>query len=504
MSPNFPTDINRFRAALQIISEFEQTPAAQKWTYRGFHIWPIAKYVFVKQMIFAMNSVDGTSKRLASYPRHAEKMRAKTGLSALFAKPTDPSTSISALPVDLMGRHDYWCFGSGSGFVELNGSMANQHHHALRVALFEAGHSSLGLYSGFDPASLPRQAAYGPDISLDPFIPTIPKAALVPSLTRAHFKKHMKNVDTVVAATGHADIEVFSIIDTFVGRVHYMVSCFSQIMKTARPKAVFMINYASVYGWALAHVCRQQAVDFVDIQHGLQGRFNGSYFFEKTPQSDWSILPKLHLCWSRSDAELYSGQHPDRTTAVVGPTWFQIADFMQPAIESAKKRLASYRERGKPLVLFAGQFPQDILVAKRLREAGLNVLFRGHPLRRGEAEDLVDAAVVDDLGCAFAADAPLPALLDGVDGIVTGHSAVLLEACIKNVPSLATGEFASLLHDDYKNETEGLLTVRIAQQVEDKVAVVLEWAQSIGSERRSRVVERASYLEALRDLQIRL
>lgn len=504
MTSESSVNTDRFLKAFEIISGFEKGYAAQDWQYNGFHVWPIAKYVLVKQMMFAMARGHTPSSRLASYPRHARKRRLRTGLPALFKSPVNHANSISALPTELMERHNYWCLGTGSGFVDLNGSMVSQHHHALRTALLGKGHLSLGLYSGFDPGRLPAHADYGPQASLDPFIASVPEAALVPRQAETYLRRHFNGLDTVIKAAGHTGIELFSLIDTLVGRVDFTISCFSEVLKTTQPKAVFTSNYASFYGWAMAYLCRKHAIHFVDVQHGVQGRFNGSYFYERTPETDWSILPGAHLCWSRSDADLFLGHHPDRAASVVGPTWFQFAEFLKNQTETTKKSIARFRNRGGPLVLFAGQNAEDILIAKRLHDEGLNILFRAHPLRRGESEQLVSATDVAALGCSLAADAPLPHLLDAIDGVVTGHSAVLLEGCLKGVSCLATGEFARFLRADYEKETDGLLTVEPAVQMNEKVSVILRWAKSIDCGRPRKAAAMRSFSDALEDLIVPL
>ncbi len=497
-------NIDPFLDAIEKITEFELQSGVTNWRYRDFEVWPIVKYVLVKQMIFAMNRGYTPSDRYKRYPKFAKRFRRAQGISALFQKKPDVSVSNHTLPTELLRSYQYWCLGSGSGFYDLNGIKVSQHHHALRVALMEKGHQSLGLYSGFDPEKLPIEAEYGPQASLDHFIKSVGKTAQVPSLSRAYLRKHFKELDAVIATTGHGEIELFAFVDTIIGRTDYTIACFSEIFRAARPTAIFTSNYASFYGWALAHTCRRHGIDLVDIQHGIEGRFNGSYYFSRTPEDDWAILPTSHLCWSKSDAELFLRQHSERKAAVVGPTWHQFVKFLPKQVESTKRDLSAFRSDNRPLVLFAAQQAEDVLVAKRLHQAGLIVLFRSHPLRREETEKLAEPDELVALGYTLASETPLPKLLDTVDGVLTGYSAVVLEACLKGVPVLATGSYASLLESDYKRELNGLLTVRPAANEDEKISVALEWASQIDCEKPREESATASFADALHELGIPL
>ncbi len=479
MPPATGPDIDLFVEAITKIEEFETQNVVTRWRHRGFHVWPVVKYVIVKQIIFAMSRNYASSDRLSTYPGFARRQRLETGFLGIFEKQPDNSQSIEALQVELLKDHDYWFFGSGTGFYDLSGKKVSQHHHALRVALMRNNHRSIGLYSGFDPDAMPGQTEYGPNISLDPFIKSVAPTARVPILSQAFLRKHFRSLDSVLDVTGHKEEELFAFADMFVGRLDYAITCFSDIFETARPKAIFTSNFASYYGWALAHVCRRHRIPFVDIQHGFEGRFNGSYYFKRRPRKDWSVFPTAHLCWSQSDAENFSTQHSSRKSAVIGPTWEQFLRFLPQQVNDTNKYFEDYKAPNKPLILFAGQQPEDILLAKDLRRAGLNILFRGHPTRNEESAKFVDESELSALGCKVATETPLPRLLDAVDGVVTGYSAVILEACLKGIPVLATSSYAGLLEQDYEREFDGLLTVKQAHSADEDLAAIIEWVRQI-------------------------
>ncbi len=503
MPPIFDKNLELFISAIEKIEDFEKQGVVTRWRYRGFHVWPIVKYVIVKQMVFAMNRNYSSSDRYKRYPNFAKRNRLRPAYSRLLSrKPADSLRSVDTLPIEQLKNHKYWCLGSGSGFYDLDGEKASQHHHALRVALMENGHRSIGLYSGFDPDTMPARSEYGPHASLDPFIKNVALTARVPKLSHAFLYKHFKSLESVVSLTGHGDTELCAFVDTVIGRVDHAANCFTYLFRSMRPDAIITSNYASFYGWALAHVCRLYDIPYIDIQHGIEGRFNGSYYFKNTPKMDWSTCPTAHMCWTESDAESFRRQNAKRRAAVVGPTWEQFAKFLPDQSDRNRRTLSDFQSRNGPLVLFAAQQAGDILLAQKLHQSGLNILFRCHPLRKDETEKLVDATQLAALGCSLAFETPLPSLLDAVDGVITGYSAVILEACLKGVAVLATGSYASLLEADYARELDGLLTIKSGIAGDEKMYAVLEWARRIERESSRKVQSRKSYSDALEALGI--
>ena len=69
-------------------------------------------------------------------------------------------------------------------------------------------------------------------------------------------------------------------------------------------------------------------IPFVDIQHGIQGRFQGSYYWKCTPAGDWSTVPPHLLCWTESDKALFKSGHRGRSAHNVGPSWFRLQNFL--------------------------------------------------------------------------------------------------------------------------------------------------------------------------------
>ena len=468
-----------FLKAMAYLSEFEASGFATTWKHEGFHVWPIVKYVLVKQLIKAMNSGYRPTDTFHTHPRFVGRRQPFKGLKGRLRARAEYSGTRKLLPLSDLHEYPIWCFGSASGLAWLEDIPVSQHHHALRVALWEKGIPSVGLYSATQGADFSHKPRYGVDHSLDAFIHSTVKTARVKAVVTPYLDAHFAQVDDVVMTTGHPKPALMAFIDLMIGRTAHVIKSLSPIFRARSPKAVFTSNYASFYGWALAYLCRRSGVPFVDIQHGLQGRYGGAYYFSITPEHDWSIFPTAQLCWSESDATVFRDPLSSRRAAVIGPTWTRFAQFLPAEQTEALTLPNEFTAQDGPVVLFAGQHPEDILLAHKLRVKGLRVLYRGHPTQRNASLDLLDESEVAGLYADFASKAVLPALLDRVDGVVTGYSAVILEACLRQVPCLATGAFADFLFDDYASEVSGLLRTCPQSEGEDLLSTIFDWSSKL-------------------------
>ncbi|MEL7282654.1 MAG: hypothetical protein AAGK79_20040 [Pseudomonadota bacterium] len=477
MSANSQT--KPFLEAMACLTEFETSGSATEWTHDGFHVWPIVKYVLVKQLIAAMNRGYAPTDAFATYRGFAERRRPLTGLKGRLRLLKEYHRARALLPVQDLRKNPIWFFGSASGLSQLGDVTVSQHHHAFRAAFWTKGTSSVGLYSATEKADFSKPLDYGPDHSIDAFIQYTIKKARTNSIVGPYLEMHFARLDDVVKITGHPKESLFAFIDLMIGRTAHVIRSLAPVLRTARPKAVLMGNYASFYGWGLVYLCRRFGIPFVDIQHGLQGRYGGAYHFSRTPKGDWSVFPPRQLCWTQSDALAFRGPSPHRKAAVSGPTWSRFAEFL-PADQTEVLELPYELRTGSgPLVLFAGQKPDDIYFAEKLRQRGLRILYRSHPTQKDLCPDNLEGSCAAALHTEFASKATLPALLNSVDGLVTGYSAVILEACLKQVPCFATGAFADLLHEDYEAEITGLLRTCGDTDKADLLATVSDWCNGL-------------------------
>lgn len=494
-------DLAPFLEACDAITAFETSSRAIRWRFDGFHVWPIVKYVLVKQLIAAMNSGYAQTERYETYPKFALRNQAPQRTRNPLKRWKAPPFVEDDLPRDLLKRQSIWIFGSTSGFYDLNGQNVCQHHHAVRRALDENGLQSLGLYSGGAKDLAIADLPYGPNTSLDPFIAHVTRSARITPLSGAYLNRHFGALESVLKTAGHRPDAIFAYIDTVIARVAYTIKRVTPIFRAAPPRAVFSSNYASFYGWALAYLCRRYNRPFTDIQHGIQGRYNGAYYFARTPWRDWRTMPQAQLSWSAPDAALFCAGHRARKARVVGPTWDGLAPFLSAPAQTLHG-CAQNPPQG-PLLVYIGQASEDVHIAARLAERGLNIVFRAHPLRRAQSAAAVSPAIWAKLAGEQASDMALPHLLTQAEGIVTGYSAVILEAGLQGLSCFATGAFATLVAEDYADALNGRLSLAKPDGTGDLVDQIVDWATRLPASRDTAAPRhRAAMGDALRDIGV--
>lgn len=446
------------------LEAFERTGYAAQMLKNGIPVWPLVKYLLVKHTIFAMGRGAAAT---GAFDVYSDTLR-RTDISRKGwlkrrrlwrrARRTDPAEILPALNphIDAAEPDPVLLFGSASGFQDNPAGRVNVHHHALRTALATRGHRTLAFYAD-NPASSDLAAWGGPggDVDLDPLIRHITGIAPFTAHAETFLRPVFPDLDQIVERTGHRTCDLCAYADILTGYMTTATFAMSTLLTQLRPQAVFLSNYASFYGWAMAHVCRQAGIACIDIQHGIEGRHNGAYHFASGPPDDWSIVPTYHLTWSQEDADFFTAQHPRRRAAVMGTHTGQLARLSDTPVPAALEALTAY----SPVLLFTAQFASDILAARELHRKGLRVIFRSHPTRRDETHALVGAEDLNTLHCTIGSELPLSTLIQSCDGMITGYSATILEATAVGKPVFATGAFAELLAEDYTQALGGLLSV---------------------------------------------
>ena len=233
-------------------------------------------------------------------------------------------------------------FGSAKSATEINGKWLHPHHHGFRQCLESFGTRSIGLYhaSNNSDSFFRETNPYGENINLDPFIRWIMTNTTPPDVVLGLMREVFSDGDNVIRRTGMGLETLSAFCDIIIGRTDAIISHFLPFLNRFKPKAVFTSNYASPHGWAMAYSCRQTGISFIDIQHGLGGTTNGSYYWTSTPRGDWNILPSVHFAWTKTDADLFLSGHRRRRAFVTGPITFSFRNslnFSVPSLNKIKK-----------------------------------------------------------------------------------------------------------------------------------------------------------------------
>ena len=485
-----PQPVEVLRDSIARIEAFERTRKPFRMRRCGLHLWPMVKYLLVKQTILAMGSGFAISDRYATYSRMLSmndvagkswcdrrqiwRQTRRVNLSELLPDLADRAPSEQPAPVLL--------FGKASGFQDSSQGRVNVHHHALRTELAARGHTTLAFYAGGASAEdLAPTALHGGDVDLDPLIRSVARNSPMEAYAERFLRLVFPDLEFIVQRTGHQVADLCAYADVLAGRMALSLGAMSELVHRLAPRAVFLSNYASFYGWPMAYVCRKIGIPCIDIQHGIEGRYNGAYHWAAAPVLDWNIVPSHHLTWTQTDADLFTEQHRRRRAAVMSSHTLQF-DRLTRRSRSIPLQFSGLRP---PVLLFAGQSTNDILTARALQQDGLSVIFRSHPTRRAETHDLVDAADLENLHCTLADETPLTQLLETCDGLITGYSATILEAVELGKPVYALAAFARLLAEDYDDALGDLLTVDPNLGGEGLTERLRSWSRTVAQKAKS-------------------
>jgi len=223
---------------------------------------------------------------------------------------------------------------------------------------------------------------------------------------------------------------------------------FKNILQKTRARMGFTVSYYNPVGMGFNLACRGLGIPSVDIQHGIQGDYQGAYGrWYKIPKKGYELLPSIFLCWSNHEAEtikkwntLVSEWHKP---VISGNVWMQFWNTH----EKLKERDALIHQKNKNyiLVTFSTIDSQNEILIKKIKETipllDRNVFFRFrlHPtdlkkklfIERLLTENKIEAYDIDK-----ATNAPLYAILPEVDIHITYASATVLEAESFGIPSI--------------------------------------------------------------------
>lgn len=462
--------MDAFFELMDIVEEAERSGDVVSWRYRGLDIWPIVKYALVKSLLEHRRS--GLVRFPATAPPapSPEGVRSRTrALWQRLAQTVEGRHWFETLDRPGSGRN-VLAFGRGSAFVDLGGVAWNQQLDPYRIALRSLGYTVHSFWQG-RPTVEPGPPCFGPEHDIDRFNLHLKQTAHRAGLERAEIVRRIPRLEAFCAALEIEPDQIHGLIDTLIGRCDAARPHLRGLVRHLRAALVVTSNYATVTGWALARECRQYGVPFVDLQHGVQGRYSGSYYWSVAPRRDWNCLPSHQISWTAEDAEHFAAGHPRRRAFAAGPASLLMADALRseslpPALAGARVGLEAARERlsvalegaPRPWILFAAQTDSDFALGRDLaRQTTGTILFRNHPtqslenLRRGDPEAFAA------LHAETATKAPLALLLEVADLVVCGYSATILEAALIGLPSFGFGAFAPILKRDYPRLLPDLL-----------------------------------------------
>lgn len=424
---------------------------------QGTPVWPVVKYCLVKQALRRHVASQVSSKSLEGYARIVAKP-APEKISQAQSDALSEAVAAACPDVLFVGNH--------GTLQEIGGTYYQTHIDPYRMEVENQGYRTLSLLAGVeaDAASL-SQGLWGRTLGLQPFM----REAAVQSPPASCLEKAPSTLLSVINdcadTLGFQPSHLRAYMAVFIGRTVWAARRFQEMFARVRPRLVLMTNFASVYGWALCYACRKEGIPVIDIQHGVQSSFDGSYGFVRAPPDDWSLLPTGVISWTANDAARFAGAHESRSACVGGPSTFRLVQLLtQQSKGPAGDRLAASRrayERAsgelwdslvhsqRPRVLVASQGPVHKALSMQLISGCRQVLYRVHPTQVSAELEHMAPEFAKTTHAALASRALLPAVLAASDVVITGYSAVFLEASLLGIPTVFTSSVAGLLSQDY-------------------------------------------------------
>lgn len=283
--------------------------------------------------------------------------------------------------------------------------------------------------------------------------------------------QHAEMVHRVVLAATQAGIKLPVLsarrFDTMARAVMMMAKLLAKRIQDQQVRAVFLVSFYDVSGYAFALAAARAGVRCVDVQHGVTGPHHLAY----TPwptlprfQSGWRLLPTHFWSWSTADAELINGwgkeSHPPRHAVQGGhpflQAWAEGSMHLPAAMQVRLDRLLLAAEgRQRVLVtLQPGLTHADalapLLQAWKLRPK-VTWWLRLHPMALAEGptiQALAQAHGLENFDIETATALPLPALLAQAHVHATHSSSTVIEAQTMGLTSVVWSGYGAELAQD--------------------------------------------------------
>lgn len=254
----------------------------------------------------------------------------------------------------------------------------------------------------------------------------------------------------------------------FVERVDNILAYrafFCEILKTLRPKVVFLVCYYYAAAMGLISACRQLGVPSVDIQHGQMGKYGGFYtHWTNVPEEGYEFLPEHVWVWGEDSADNINKWHPEgcrHHRAIIGGNrwlakWVNGEGFPTNAEERNFFKLLKAKEKVVLITLqpIEKPFSDHVLETMKFAPKSWIWLVRIHPVQvnRGEIEEIrsiVKAQGIDNYEIDISTTSPLFGLLQHVDHHLTAWSTVCYESLAFGVPTTIIHPNGSDIYSSY-------------------------------------------------------
>ncbi|MBE7639222.1 hypothetical protein GUB10_02655 [Salegentibacter sp. BLCTC] len=258
------------------------------------------------------------------------------------------------------------------------------------------------------------------------------------------FPEFTSFLEEVVNETDLAEQELKKLLVGNIQGVLSWAALYEYFLRKTKAKYIFGLCYYSTAIFGMNLAARRLGVTPIDMQHGSQGPLHFAYYFNKTPENDYNILPKKFWVWDNLSFNNISNWTINNNHSAVlgGNPWIQ---FLEEKLKDEKL----YQEC-KPMILFTLQplnpaIDDYFLEVISLTCQKYNWWLRLHPRMTKEEFAVLDSKLIDfnireQVNVEEASSEPLPLLLKECSLHVSKYSGSISEAALMNRPSLIIDE----------------------------------------------------------------
>lgn len=406
------------------------------WTEDDVHWWPLYRTEIYRLLVVA-----DTGTPVAGWP------------SLRLGPVLRPSTAHKRAPTD----QPVWLVSDGLSYANTS--------DGLQIERF-CGPLSMRCAAANVPAAIIDRASPAPRRTREPsrwWAPSTQRAKIIASLV-AHIAPQAAHTRRVARVHDAAEALGLPNLRLNARRMQAMASATLRLadrlerrMRSERVRAVFVVSYYDVAGYAYVLAAARAGVTSVDIQHGVAGQYNMAYAQWPARQAPWRLLPRWFWTWTDADAAVIQAWAPRGShTALCGGNPFLDAwrdgalaldAAMQEQLDGLRRRTGQRRsvlvtlqpylvhaEALAPL-LSAMSYSKNTFWWLRLHPMGLK--------DRPALEALLASHGIEAFDIDTATTLPLPALLTQASLHATHSSSTFLEAAALGVPTIVWSSYGA-------------------------------------------------------------
>ncbi len=233
-------------------------------------------------------------------------------------------------------------------------------------------------------------------------------------------------------------------------------------LRLERVRAVFVVSFYDVAGYAYCLAAARAGVMSIDVQHGMTGRYHMAYSQWPAARAPWRLLPHWFWTWTNADAALIEAwARPGSHRAVCGghPYLDAWRDGSLSLDTAMTRLLQALRERtGARLPVLVTLQPHLVheqalapLLWAMARCKNAFWWLRLHPMGlndRAALEALLASKGIARFDIEAATVLPLPVALGQARAHATHSSSAFIEAAALGIPSVVWSAYGAELAED--------------------------------------------------------